>query len=108
VQTTFRKELINYLEAIAGSSEIDAEYVRVEFVEAKGDRLGELVDYYTDDLLRYAPFCDEFTADEIAGLSRLIAFFEEWFDSRGSWDQVRTRVSEELCRLRAGDRPSGE
>ena len=95
--TTFRKQLATELAAVVGARELDEHFVQMEYVEDKADVLGEIIDYYTDDLLRHQPFMDEFGPPELAALRNFILFLKN-DGSRGAktWPEVHLRAAELL------------
>jgi hypothetical protein len=92
-ETTFRDTLICELESLVNSRELDEQTVQLTYVENKWDLLGEFLDFYTDELLAFDPFTEEFTRPETRELEGLLRTFRE---SR----QLNTRWSE-ICRQAA-------
>ena len=52
-KTTFRRTLIDELDGLANSREVDERLVQIEYIEEKNEVIGEFLDYYTDDLIQY-------------------------------------------------------
>ena len=92
-KATFRRTLAAQLAAIAGARELDGRFVQMGHTEGKVDVVGELLDYYTQDILRYKPFADEFGLQELELLLDFILFLRN-DTSRGveTWAEVRLRA----------------
>lgn len=80
-ETTFRKLIVSELEgllyfiAMLEGRKGDLEYAHAEFEEL----LGEISDYYIPSLLSYPPFANEFTQDEISGISNFRELAHNYF-----------------------------
>ncbi|MDP9176009.1 MAG: hypothetical protein M3O30_19405 [Planctomycetota bacterium] len=98
-QTTFRKTLVNELTALAGAHELDQHFVQMKYIEEKRDVLGEFLDYYTDDVLDYKPFADEFNQVEIEKLRRFISFLHDVRQGTRTWPDARTEAASLLEHL---------
>ena len=98
-ETGFRKALIDAIGALANSRELDDRLVRVKYVEDKTDLLGEILDYYTDDLLQYEAFAEEFCSGEISELRDFLCFITEALRGSTAWSEVQTRSANLLACL---------
>ena len=99
--TTHRKKLITELAAIVAAREIDDRFVQMKYVEEKDDVLGELVDYYTADLLRASRFASEFSDSEVSAIADLALFIDRNLDKATVWSEARTRAARLLETLRS-------
>ena len=99
-KTSFRKTLLEELTIIADSHELDERFVQMKYVEEKEDVLGEFIDYYSDSLLRYKTFTDEFTPTEIKELHIFLNFLRISAKGKGTWPEVRIQAGMLLGRLR--------
>lgn len=87
--TTFRAELVRQLELLVKPQEAGELLVGLPYVETKLDVLGEFLDYYTDDLLKYQPFAEEFLPFEIEGLRSLLDVFHAAMQKEIAWPETR-------------------
>jgi hypothetical protein len=92
-ETTFRKSLLAEISTLAGADELDDLHVQMGCIEEKKDVLGELLDYYTDELLRYKPFADEFNSVEIERISDFLKGVREAFKGTESWAGIKERAT---------------
>jgi hypothetical protein len=73
----------------------------MQYVEEKRDVLGELLDYYTKDLLKYKPFVDEFDPAEIEELARFIDLTRSGMQVKVDWSKVQSHAKAFADRLRS-------
>ncbi|CAN5627821.1 hypothetical protein BH11PLA2_BH11PLA2_12820 [soil metagenome] len=98
-ETTFRKTLIDQLTAVANSREIDKHLLQMQYVEDKMGILSEFLDYYTDELLKYQQFANEFELNEINELRKFLDLLRVDARERIVWPEVQTRAKDILVRL---------
>ncbi len=92
--TTFRKLLTSQLRLIVNAQELDAKFVQMEYVEKKSDVLGGLLDYYTDELLDFAPFAKEFEPEEIAAMRDFMTFLgADGWPGTTTWPEIQARAA---------------
>jgi hypothetical protein len=99
-ETTFRKTLTDELIALTNSKELDERLIQMQCVEDKQDILGEFLDYYTDDLLKYKPFTDEFGSNEIEEFRSFLDLLRIAMHEKAPWLKVRTQAESLLAQLR--------
>jgi len=95
-KTTFRKTLMEEISALVGSRELDERYVQMKHIEEKRDVLGELLDYYTHELLEYRPFADEFSSAEVEKIDGFLKSVKDAFESKRTWTDVSTQAAKLL------------
>ena len=100
-ETTHRKKLITELATIVAARKIDERFIQMEYVEEKDEVLGELVDYYTADLLRDSRFASEFSDSEVGAIAQLARFIDGNFGKAAAWSEARTRAATLLETLRS-------
>jgi hypothetical protein len=100
METTFRETLVRQLMALAASRELDQDTIHMGHIEAKQDVIGEFLDYYTDDLMRYGPFAAEFGSDELSHLRQFVLFLGSAAKEKTGWAETRFRASALSERLR--------
>jgi hypothetical protein len=89
----FRNALVEQLAAIADSQEKGERLAGMEYVEEKQDVLSELLDYYTDELIKYKPFAEEFNSVEIEELRRVLDFLRIASEGKATWSQVKFQAT---------------
>ena len=89
--TTFRRNLLTELVRISNEFALTQFQQAHPFLEAKSEMLEQIASYYTDTLLEYAPFCSEFSPDELADLRS----FAQWTRANMSteWSVFRERAA---------------
>lgn len=97
--TAFRVDLICQLTAIGNSQELDEDTVQMEHAEKKEDVLGELLDYYTDDLIRYQPFAKEFSPSELREIRDFFKAVNAGFQAKDRWSIVQGGANHLLTKL---------
>ncbi|MCA9288106.1 MAG: hypothetical protein KDA05_05960 [Phycisphaerales bacterium] len=70
MQTTFRAQLVRDLRPLADADALAAFQEAYPFVDGRIESWSQIVDYYTPELLHYAPFRAEFATEELDALAR--------------------------------------
>lgn len=99
--TTFRKTLMGQLAALVDTRELEDRLVQTRYVEEKDDLLGEFLDYYTDELLKYDSFASEFDPSEIDHLRRFLNYIQVGAHGPSAWSEVQVQAASLLKCLHA-------